>query len=51
MLLRRRKPWARALFDAVGPDREDAVYRALAAVLHGDVDLMADLVTARKEGS
>jgi hypothetical protein len=29
--------WARELFKAVGPEREDAVYRALSKVLHPDL--------------
>lgn len=45
-------PWADALFDAVGPDRIDAVHRALARILHpdtatGDADLMRALNVAR----
>jgi HepA-related protein (HARP) len=44
--------WADALFTAVGPDRVDAVYRALTKVLHpdnatGDHDLQQQLNVAR----
>jgi hypothetical protein len=44
--------WADALFTAVGPDRIDAVYRALTRVLHpdnatGDPDLQQQLNVAR----
>lgn len=46
------EPWADALFDAVGPDRIDAVHRALTKVLHpdvagGDAALMQALNVAR----
>jgi hypothetical protein len=30
--------WARELFKAVGPERRDAVYRALSKVLHPDLE-------------
>lgn len=45
-------PWADALYAAVGPDRIDAVHRALTKVLHpdattGDANLMRDLNIAR----
>jgi hypothetical protein len=51
----RRAPttdWAEALFAAVGPDRADAVHRALTRVLHpdvasGDALLMRQLNVAR----
>lgn len=45
-------PWAEALLDAVGSERHDAVFKALARVLHpdtttGDPLLMRDLNAAR----
>lgn len=45
--------WADAMFEAVGPDRMDAVYKALSRTLHpdlagGDTALMQELNTARQ---
>jgi hypothetical protein len=46
--------WAKTLLNAVGPDRADAVVRALSKVLHpdnpnGDAELQRQLNTARDE--
>lgn len=46
------QPWAEQLLDAVGPDRRDAVYKAMCRILHPDVatgstELMRDLNAAR----
>ncbi len=48
--------WADALFQAVGPERANAVYRALSRVLHpdtehGDHELMVQLTDARQKDS
>lgn len=45
--------WAEGVLTAVGPQRRDAVFRALSRVLHpdtetGDGDLMRELITARE---
>jgi hypothetical protein len=47
--------WARELFKAVGPQRRDAVYRALSKVLHPDLEtgstqLQRHLNDARDDG-
>ena len=45
--------WALVLFERVGPDRVDSVYRALSRALHpdvgGDTQLMQELNAARQE--
>jgi hypothetical protein len=48
--------WADALFQAVGPERSNAVYRALSRVLHpdtehGDHELMVQLTDARQKAN